>query len=94
MASIDVQRNEGAVYVGVSADTPEFAVAAILRWWHDHGYPAYPHATRLLILADGGGSNGHRPRLWKDQLQITERRGGAEPHGVSLSHRLFEVESH
>ena len=32
----------------------EFAVAAILRWWHDHGYPAYPHATRLLILADGG----------------------------------------
>ena len=96
----DVQRNEGAVYVGVSADTPEFAVAAILRWWHDHGYPAYPHATRLLILADGGGSNGHRPRLWKDQLQSQLSDGVGlsltvchYPTGCSkwnpIEHRLF-----
>jgi len=65
----DVQRNEGAVYVGLSADTPEFAVEALTRWWQDHGHPAYPQATRLLILADAGGSNGYRPRLWKEQLQ-------------------------
>jgi hypothetical protein len=65
----DMQRNEGTVYVGLSSDTPEFAVAAIVRWWHDHGQPVYPNATRLLILADGGGSNGYRPRLWKEQLQ-------------------------
>lgn len=96
----DVQRNEGAVYVGLSADTPEFAVAAILRWWHDHGHPAYPHATRLLILADGGGSNGHRPRLWKDQLQSQLSDGVGlsltvchYPTGCSkwnpIEHRLF-----
>ena len=65
----DVQRNEGAVYVGLSADTPAFAVEAISRWWQDHGHPGYPQATRLLILADAGGSNGYRPRLWKAQLQ-------------------------
>ena len=66
---LDVQRNEGVVYVGTSADTPEFAVEAIARWWQDHGHTAYPGATRLLILADAGGSNGCRPRLWKAQLQ-------------------------
>ena len=45
----DVERNEGAIYVGLSADTPEFAVEAISRWWQDHGCKAYPQATRLLI---------------------------------------------
>jgi hypothetical protein len=65
----DIQRNEGVVYVGPSADTPEFAVEAIARWWHEHGHGAYPEATRLLILADAGGSNGCRPRLWKAQVQ-------------------------
>jgi hypothetical protein len=65
----DVRRNEGVVYVGTSADTPEFAVAAIARWGQEHGHAAYPEATRLLILADAGGSNGCRPRLWKAQVQ-------------------------
>lgn len=65
----DIQRNEGVVYVGTSADTPEFAVEAIARWWQEHGHGAYPEATRLLIVADAGGSNGCRPRLWKAQLQ-------------------------
>jgi hypothetical protein len=65
----DVQRNEGVVYVGTSADTPEFAVEAIARWWQEHGHVAYPEATRLLILADAGGSNGCRPHLWKAQVQ-------------------------
>jgi len=65
----DVQRNEGAVYVGTSADTPEFAVEATARWWQEHGQAVYPEATRLLILADAGGSNGCRPHLWKAQVQ-------------------------
>lgn len=65
----DVQRNSGVVYVGQSADTAEFAVQALRRWWQDDGYHAYPKATKLLILADAGGSNGCRPRLWKAQLQ-------------------------
>jgi Rhodopirellula transposase DDE domain len=65
----DVQRNAGAIYVGTSADTPEFAVDAIARWWHEHGQAGYPAATRLLILADAGGSNGCRPHLWKAQVQ-------------------------
>jgi DDE family transposase len=65
----DMKRNEGVVYVGKAADTPEFAVEAITRWWQEYGQAAYPEATRLLILADAGGSNGCRPRLWKEQLQ-------------------------
>lgn len=96
----DVQRNEGAVYVGLSADTPEFAVQAIARWWHDHGAHVYPQATRLLILADGGGSNGYRPRLWKEQLQsqLSDALGLSltvchYPTGCSkwnpIEHRLF-----
>jgi len=96
----DMQRNEGTVYVGLSSDTPEFAVAAIVRWWHDHGQPVYPNATRLLILADGGGSNGYRPRLWKEQLQsqLSDALGLSltvchYPTGCSkwnpIEHRLF-----
>ncbi len=66
----DVQHNRGYVYVGQSADTPEFAVACISHWWQHWGAAAYPHAPALLILADGGGSNGYRPRCWKQQLQV------------------------
>ena len=65
----DVFRNCGTVCVGKSADTPEFAVAAIVQWWEMEGKAAYPGADRLLILADAGGSNGARPRMWKKQLQ-------------------------
>ena len=65
----DVLRNCGTVYVGSSADTPEFAVAALARWWEEEGQAAYPEAKQILILADSGGSNGCRPRMWKQQLQ-------------------------
>jgi hypothetical protein len=65
----DLQRNEGAVYVGTAADTPEFAITAIARWGEQRGRLAYPAATQLVILADAGGSHGCRPRLWKEQLQ-------------------------
>lgn len=73
----DVARNEGYVYVGESADTPEFAVTAIATWWHTHGQTLYPQATRLLIVCDAGGSNGCRPRAWKQQVQtqLSDRFG-------------------
>ncbi|HEY5868346.1 MAG TPA: ISAzo13 family transposase [Candidatus Tectomicrobia bacterium] len=97
---LDVQRNEGAVYVGTSADTPEFAVEAIARWGHDHGPTTYPEATDLWILADAGGSNGCRPRLWKAQVQshLSDALGLSVtvchyPTGCSkwnpIEHRLF-----
>jgi Rhodopirellula transposase DDE domain len=96
----DVQRNHGAVYVGCSGDTPEFAVTTIARWWEERGRVVYPQATQLLILADAGGSNGCRPRLWKAQLQreLSDRLGLCVtvchyPTGCSkwnpIEHRLF-----
>ena len=96
----DVQRNDGVVYVGQSADTAEFAVQAIGRWWHEHGQQAYPKATKLLLLADAGGSNGCRPRLWKEQVQsqLSDTLGLTitvchYPTGCSkwnpIEHRLF-----
>lgn len=66
----DTQSNEGYVLVGQSADTPEFAVDAIVAWWQQTGRARYPDATDILILADGGGSNGYRPRRWKQQIQV------------------------
>lgn len=96
----DVQRNCGTVFVGDSADTAEFAVRALQRWWLKQGQQAYPGATKLLVLADSGGSNGCRCRLWKQQIQ--ERMCNAlglqvtvlhYPTGCSkwnpIEHRLF-----
>jgi len=65
----DVGRNEGWVSVGQDHDTASFAVASLQRWWETVGYPTYPQAQRLLICADGGGSNGYRGRLWKVEIQ-------------------------
>lgn len=65
----DLIHNRGTVYVGSSGDTPQFAVDAIARWWEGEGSHTFPGASQLLILADGGGSNGWQPRLWKQQVQ-------------------------
>jgi len=65
----DVAKNEGYVYVGISNDTPEFAVCAIAKWWKGEGCPIYPSGSELLILADSGGGNGCRARAWKLNLQ-------------------------
>jgi hypothetical protein len=65
----DVQANRGAVCVGMSSDTAEFAVDSIARWWRSEGKSSYPAADHLLILADGGGSNGFKNRGWKINLQ-------------------------
>ena len=65
----DVNNNQAHVYVGNSADTPQFAVDAIAMWWEREGQSAFRGADKILVLADAGGSNGYRPRLWKQQLQ-------------------------
>jgi Rhodopirellula transposase DDE domain len=96
----DVAANRGSVYVGASGDTPQFAVEAIARWWEGTGRAIYPDADHLLILADGGGSNGCRPRLWKQQMQerVCDHLGLTVtvchyPTGCSkwnpIEHRLF-----
>lgn len=65
----DLASNEGWVSVGVTHDTARFAVASIRRWWTEMGAARFPHARKLMITADGGGSNSSRNRLWKVALQ-------------------------
>ena len=65
----DLARNKGFVNVGTDHDTGAFAVASIRGWWRFEGKRLYPRARRLLITADGGGSNGYRLRVWKLELQ-------------------------
>lgn len=73
----DLTHNRGAVYGGASADTAQFAVTALSRWWEEEGRVSDPEAKQLFILADSGGSHGCRPRLWKQQLQeyLSDRYG-------------------
>jgi len=95
----DVAHNTGWVSVGVDHDTAAFAVESIRRWWNSMGQAAYPRATRLLITADSGGSNGARVRLWKVELQKLADETGLRiavshlPPGTSkwnkIEHRLF-----
>jgi len=65
----DVTTNTGWVSVGTDHDTAEFAVETLRRWWRQMGRAVYPQANELLLLADGGGSNGVHSRLWKTELQ-------------------------
>jgi hypothetical protein len=96
----DVLANRGHVVVGQSADTAQFAAEAIAAWWRRYGCRRYRGASKLLILADSGGSNGCRPRLWKRCVQelLSDRYGLAVtvchyPRGASkwnpVEHRLF-----
>jgi hypothetical protein len=66
----DINNNAGWISVGTDHDTASFAVPAIRRWWRAMGKKRHPKATRLMITADGGGSNGYRVRLWKVELQM------------------------
>jgi len=95
----DLARNEGFVSVGIDHDTAEFAVHTIARWWTTMGRARYPEAKSILILADAGGSNGNRLRLWKVELQKLADKTGLTfrvchyPPGTSkwnkIEHRLF-----
>jgi len=95
----DITDNKGWVSVGTDHDTASFAVHAIGRWWAAMGHQRYPQASRLMITADGGGSNGYRVRLWKIELQALADRLRIPitvchlPPGTSkwnkIEHRLF-----
>jgi hypothetical protein len=95
----DLAANAGWVNVGIDHDTAAFAVESIRRWWWGAGRARYPGARRLLITADGGGSNGSRVRLWKWELQRLADETGLTisvchfPPGTSkwnkIEHRLF-----
>ncbi|MDT5350777.1 MAG: hypothetical protein QOH91_4064, partial [Mycobacterium sp.] len=95
----DVSTNTGWVSVGTDHDTSAFAVATLRRWWDTIGRRRYPHADRLLICADGGGSNGYRVRAWKVELAALAAETGLAitvchlPPGTSkwnkIEHRLF-----
>jgi hypothetical protein len=95
----DVANDEGWVSVGDTADTAEFAVESIRRWWNQMGRRRFPHATRLLITADAGGSNGYRLRAWKVELARLAAETGLDvtvchyPPGTSkwnrIEHRMF-----
>jgi hypothetical protein len=95
----DIGENAGWVSLGIDHDTASFAVNAIRRWWQSMGQARYPKAARLVITADGGGSNGARVRLWKLELQrLADELGLAItvchlPPGTSkwnkIEHRLF-----
>ena len=95
----DVHRNEAWVSVGIDHDTAEFAVASLERWWKTMGRKPYAAATELLVVADGGGSNASRNRLWKRSLQELADRSKLTIHvshlppGTSkwnkIEHRLF-----
>lgn len=95
----DISNNEGFVNVGTSSDTSEFAVFSIKQWWRKMGKKQYPDADKLLITADGGGSNSYRTKLWKTELQKLANDIKMEitvchfPPGTSkwnkIEHRLF-----
>jgi hypothetical protein len=95
----DMVSNQGWVSVGITHDTAQFATNSIRRWWQEMGQARFPKAKELLITADGGGSNGHRTRLWKVSLQALADELGLTlnvchfPPGTSkwnkIEHRLF-----
>ena len=95
----DIESNEGWVNIGINHDTARFAANSILRWWQEMGHCRFPKATRLLITADAGGSNGWRTRLWKVALQELANEIDLNltvthfPPGTSkwnkIEHRLF-----
>lgn len=101
---LDIAANEGWVSVGIDHDTAQFAVETIRRWWLEMGQIRYPGAGKLLITADGGGSNGVRLRLWKTSLQSLASELGLEIHvrhfppGTSkwnkIEHRMFSQITH
>jgi hypothetical protein len=100
----DLTANTGWVNVGTDHDTAVFAVESLRRWWYGAGVVTYPHATRLLITADAGGSNSHRSRVFKAELAALAAQTGLDitvchfPPGTSkwnkIEHRLFSHITH
>lgn len=95
----DVGQNEGWVSVGVNHDTAKFAVSTIRNWWYEMGIKMYENSNRILITADGGGSNSSRSKLWKTEIQSLSNELNMEivvshyPPGTSkwnkIEHKMF-----
>jgi hypothetical protein len=95
----DLKKNQGYINLGTSHDTSEFACDSLRQWWHAQGQADYPHASSLLLLCDGGGSNGARTYLFKAELERFAQETGLEvrvahyPAYTSkynpIEHRLF-----
>ena len=95
----DLAANEGWMSIGDDHDTSAFAVNTIRRWWQAMGRDRYPEATRLMVTADAGGSNGYRNKLWKKELAKLAAETGLEitvchfPPGTSkwnkIEHKMF-----
>jgi len=95
----DIEQNQGWVSVGINYDTAKFAVSTIRNWWYEMGVELYANSKRLLITADGGGSNSSRSRLWKSELQLLSNELNMEivvshfPPGTSkwnkIEHKMF-----
>lgn len=96
----DIEANKGTIFLGTSYDTPSFAVDSIEAWWRTEGQRRYKNTDELLILADAGGSNSYRSRVWKAQIyeKLCKRHGisvkvSHYPPGTSkwnpIEHRLF-----
>jgi transposase len=95
----DIEQNQGWVSVGINYDTAKFAVSTIRNWWYEMGVELYGNSKRLLITADGGGSNSSRSRLWKSELQLLSNELNMEivvshfPPGTSkwnkIEHKMF-----
>lgn len=95
----DLKRNHGCIHLGTSRDTSRFACDSLEQWWRKHGQAAYPQATSILVLCDGGGSNSSRRYVFKHHLEGLAGRLGIEiriahyPPGCSkynpIEHRLF-----
>ena len=95
----DIEQNQGWVSVGVNYDTAKFAVSTIRNWWYEMGVKLYRNSNRLLITADGGGSNSTKSRLWKSEIQLLSNELNMEivvshfPPGTSkwnkIEHKMF-----
>ena len=95
----DMQRNTGYINLGTSRDTSEFACDCVRNWWVNQGRFAYPDATSILVLCDGGGSNSSRHYIFKQDLQALADELGIDiriahypPHTSKynpIEHRLF-----
>lgn len=88
----DVTHNTGWVSVGTDRDTAAFAVSTISSWWDHVGHELHPNASRLLITADGGGSNGYRTRLWKTELPRSGQTHRADHHRLPPPARDEQME--
>lgn len=95
----DIKKNKGYINIGISKDTSEFVCDSICNWWYNEGQKDYPHATSILVLCDGGGSNSCRHYLFKDSLIKLVKELGIEirvahypPYNSKynpIEHRLF-----